>query len=155
MNWDELKGQLEAAVKQEAIKALDEAIARLQQLKREYEGQAAAQPEAHVMPATDPPPQGVRREPLHILKLAPRNCKVCGVEFTPTHHTQKKCLEHRGGQKRELIGQKRELIGLKRIGTDSGLTEEEKEWKRYGESVTSKLSKRPEAQVLPRNGDGR
>jgi hypothetical protein len=38
---------------------------------------------------------------------------------------------------------------MKSVGTDYGLTPEEKEWKRYGESVASKLAKRPDAPVLP------
>ena len=36
MNWEQLKGQLEDAVKHEAVKVLDEAIARLQQLRAHY-----------------------------------------------------------------------------------------------------------------------
>lgn len=41
MNWDQLKGQLECAVKQEAVKVLDEAIANLQQLRADYLNRSA------------------------------------------------------------------------------------------------------------------
>lgn len=75
---------------------------------------------------------------------SPRNCKVCGVEFMPTHHLQETCPEHRA---------RKPDHGVRSIGTDLGLTEEEKEWKRYGDRVASKLAKRADAPVLSRVGD--
>jgi len=62
----------------------------------------------------------------------------------PTHHLQKTCPEHRATKPDK---------GVKRVGTDAGLAEEEKEWKRYGDRVASKLAKRADAPVLSRVGD--
>jgi hypothetical protein len=65
--------------------------------------------------------------------------------FMPTHHTQKKCVDHRDSRG--------PLERLRKLSPeDHALTPEEREWKEYGKSVASKLAKRPDAQVLPRNG---
>src|SRR4051794_2969457 len=209
MDWDQLKKQLEGAVKQEAVKALDAEIERLQQLRAEYVGDLPASPaepepeplfspqeqqpratrtpdfwspertaarnqaqqerrEREKQEASAKPPQlkpriciVCRREftPTHHLQkkcepcrtaaaaqnatpkpAVPRTCSGCGKEFTPTHGLQKKCEHCRNA----VISKKINAINL-----DEGLTPEEKEWKRYGEAVASKLAKRSDAPVMP------
>src|SRR4051812_19575215 len=121
MDWDQLKKQLEGAFKQEAVKALDAAIERLQQLRAEYvgdvppvppepESESPFSPQEQRTQATRAPDfwsgerQAARinaqqerreREKLEAAanppKLEPRTCIVCRQEFIPTHHLQKKC----------------------------------------------------------------
>lgn len=66
---------------------------------------------------------------------------ICGEPFIPTHWLQKKCPAHRGAIKPGLTGRKK--------ASERSLTDDELEWKRYGESVRSKLASRPDAVKMP------
>src|SRR4051794_13333752 len=207
MDWDQLKKQLEGTVKQEAVKALDAAIERLQQLRAEYVGDLPsppAEPESLFSPdeqrtqATRTPDfwsperttarsqtQQERRErekqetSTKPPQLEPRTCMVCRQAFTPTHHLQKKCEPCRTAAAAQSATPKpavprtcsgcgqgftpthglqkkcehcRNAVVSKKINAinlDEGLTPEEKDWKRYGEAVASKLAKRSDAPVMP------
>ncbi len=210
MDWETLKAQHDRAVRDEAVKAIDQAIERLQQLRAEYT--AAGTPPPAAIPLEESPfsppeqrtqetrsadfwspertaarsqTQQERRQhekqeaAANPKQYDPKACMVCRTEFTPTHHLQKKCESCRTAAAaqgatlkrieprhcrdcgaefvptdgRQKTGEKHRTNApsklMKSVGNDYGLTPEEKEWKRYGESVASKLAKRPDAPVLP------
>lgn len=151
MNWEELKGQLEDAVKEEAVKVLDEAISRLLQLKQEYlDEQPAGGSDSPSVPQEQVTQALGEPEKVEIKPPTTRKCKVCDAEFIPTHGLQKKCLEHRiAPESRPQRPTKGDRAGseYEPKGVDDG------EWRAYGEAVAAKIAKRPEAQLLPRTGD--
>ena len=79
MNWEQLKGQLEDAVKQEAVKVLDEAIARLQQLRAHYmdgsaPGEAASPPPVKKVIENPPAYKAHRRHRVTARSVASNSC---------------------------------------------------------------------------------
>ncbi len=106
MDWEQLRGQLETAVRTEAVKAIDQAIERLQQLRAEYTGsQAPEQPSAPIV-RLDPPAivttapvdlpssasAGTSSAPLQPptrrMVIPPRKCMVCRRDYQPTNDPQ-------------------------------------------------------------------
>ncbi len=163
MDWNALKGQLEAAVRTEAVKAIDQAIERLQQLRAEYTEFEA--PERPTPPLVEPgPPRTVTTSPVNLPTSATsgteppaastpkrrgiprRNCIVCRQEYQPAGNAQKKCADCRAAAVAQSAGDSRERpAGAQYDPT----TPEENEWKEYGERVAAKLSQRSDAPVLP------
>jgi hypothetical protein len=113
VNWDQIRDELEAAVRAQSVKVLDDAIEYLQDMRaRLLSGEMVLPPPAAKQPETDPPsesdpqpervpirptqpdpPAPVRRDAPPTKIYTPRTCEQCGNEFVPTHHRTKLCSD--------------------------------------------------------------
>jgi predicted nucleic acid-binding Zn ribbon protein len=94
MNWDDIKAQINSAVKQESVKVLDEAIARLQRLRDEYLGGKLVGALVTPLPLPARKSDEITRSSATDQALPPmpdRTCAVCGKPFTPLAPLSKTC----------------------------------------------------------------
>lgn len=142
MNWEQLKSQLDAAVKKEAVAALDKAIEQLRTLRAAY---------ASEEPVAPPEPAAMEKEKVSVIRTAPprptyptKRCSECMKMFSPTHHRQKFCNDCRSAPQPTKKYVAPEPANDVRSSAAYASTQ----------AMVKRLSQRPDAVKLPDGGAG-